>query len=210
MNHTPVVIPDLIARYQREQRQLASDEYSVELLCQDYIEPLLRALGWDVSNRLGVLNKKKPVEVLVLPATAKNANLCAYLLHEQSYHFWRHYLIGISQPPLAQHTHDLLAALERPLNHSSVLIETLALTDFGQFSFYDNTPGINPVGASQRALLYNLPCRHYPAWWGELRGLSRLGFQKRSFDLYAAKLRNWAGLNEDPDNMGDVRLPRHL
>ncbi|MHB1357523.1 MAG: hypothetical protein ACYCZF_16260 [Anaerolineae bacterium] len=204
MNHTPVAIPDLLARYQRESRQLASTDSSAERLCQDYIVPLLIALGWDVANRAGVREANKPVEMLILPVGATDRWVYAFLLHEQSYRYWRHYLIGVSQPPLAQHSADVLTALEPTLNHSSVLIETLALTDFERFCFYDNTPGTQSTRASKRALLYSLSCRHYPAWWEELRGWNRLGFRKRDFDLYAAKLRNWAGIINDPDNTGDI------
>ena len=208
MNHTPVAIHGLLNRFQSEHRQLASADYSAERLCQDYIEPLLMALGWDVANRAGARDNKKPVEPLILSVAATGRRVCAYLLHEQSFRYWRHYLIGVSQPPLAQRAAELLAVLEHTLNRSAVLIETLALTDFAQFCFYDNTPGLQTVGAHKRAQLYSLPCGHYPAWWGELRGLNRLGFNARAFDLYAAKLKNWAGMIEgEPDNPGDVSLP---
>lgn len=208
MNHTPVALQGLLERFQRERHQLSGVDYSAERLCQDYIEPLLIALGWDVANYAGARDNKKPVEALFLPVAATGRRVYAYLLHEQSFRYWRHYLIGVSQPPLAKHAAELLAALEHTLNRSTVLIETLALTDFAQLCFYDNTPGLQPAGTCKRAQLYSLPCRHYLAWWGKLRGLNRLGFRPRAFDLYAAKLRNWAGLNmEDPDNTGDVVIP---
>jgi hypothetical protein len=208
MNHTPVALQELLTRFQREHRHLSSADYSAERLCQEYIEPLLNALGWDVANRAGARGNKIPVEALLLPVADTGRQVYAYLLHEQSYRYWRHYLIGVSQPPLGKNTADLLVALEHTLNRSNVLIETLALTDFAQLCFYDNTPGSQPAGAPRRAQLYSLPCRHYPAWWGELKGLNRLGFRPRDFDLYAAKLRNWAGVNEeDPDNTGDVVVP---
>jgi hypothetical protein len=207
MNHTPVAIHGLLARYKNEYHRLVGTGYNSEQLCQDYIEPLLMALGWDVTNSTGVRDEKKPVEALLLKAVTGSSYVYAYLLHEQSYRYWRHYLIGVSQPPLERYSTELLALLEHTLNRSSFLIETLALTDFSKFHFYDNTPGSHPAGGPKRARLYSLPCRHYPAWWGELHGWDRLGFNPRAFDLYAAKLRNWAGVSEDPDNIGDAVKP---
>jgi hypothetical protein len=207
MNHTPFAVQALLVRYQAEHHRLLGADYSMERLCEDYIQPLLEALGWDVTNRAGVRDNKKPVELFHSPAAKGDVQLCAYLLHEQSFRYWRHYLIGVCQPPLAQHAAELLTMLETILNRSSVLIETLALTDFAQITFYDNTPGSHAAGSHRRALLYVLPCRQYPAWWGDVHGWERLSFRKRDFELYAAKLKNWAGLNQDAENPSDTPAP---
>src|SRR5450756_2245045 len=77
MNHTPVALQGLLERFQRERHQLSGVDYSAERLCQDYIEPLLIALGWDVANYAGARDNKKPVEALFLPVAATGRRVYA-------------------------------------------------------------------------------------------------------------------------------------
>ena len=190
MGYAPAALNELVERFRRERRTLSSAADGVERLGAEYIEPPLELLGWDVPNRYG----QEPVERRQIAVPDSTRPLALYLLHEQAFRYRRHYLVGVSVPPVGRSAPTLLAALDQHLSHSEVLIETLALTDFACLRFYDNTPTPPHQVPKKRALLYTLPCSQYGAWWDAVPFPARLLFNRRKFELYAAKLRQWGGL----------------
>ncbi|NLV75237.1 MAG: hypothetical protein GXY52_11250 [Chloroflexi bacterium] len=189
MGYLPAGLQKLVQRYESSRRDLAAADNGALQVERDYVQPLLELLGWDV-HAIQPRGHHPAVEELALQVP----NLRALVLHEHAYKYWRHHMLGICAPPLEAHAQALLAVLDHPLSHASYLIETLALTDFASIRFYDNTPSEPHARARTRRMLYSLPMRHYGAWWDALPPLQTLFIKRRSFGLYAEKLRIWSGL----------------
>ena len=63
MSNTPApkLGRDLVQRFQRDRKVFQSGDYKEEQLRLEFLNPLLEALGWDVSNKAGPSETCKPV-----------------------------------------------------------------------------------------------------------------------------------------------------
>ena len=55
----PREIADLVERFERNQEAYRSDAYNEARLRQEFIDPLFKALGWDIDNASGAAEAYK-------------------------------------------------------------------------------------------------------------------------------------------------------
>lgn len=53
----------LVAQFEKNFKLYQSPAYSEASVRQDFLDPLFRALGWDVGNRLGLIPQHREVEI---------------------------------------------------------------------------------------------------------------------------------------------------
>lgn len=53
----------LVARFSKDVRAYTGPDYSEARLRDDFLNPLFAALGWDISNRAGLIQSKREVEI---------------------------------------------------------------------------------------------------------------------------------------------------
>ena len=58
-----VELASLVDRFSRNLPQYKGPEYNEARLRDDFLNPLFSALGWDVSNRAGLIQSKREVEI---------------------------------------------------------------------------------------------------------------------------------------------------
>jgi hypothetical protein len=202
MSSNPEIVHALLQSFRRQRWQSWLPSYPVEQLLRVYIEPLLMALGWDVQNRYRSSPAKPEVERLDVADLAATRQVCALLLHRPS--SWAPpYLVVITRPPLIVHTRRLLAALRATFAESALAIDTLVLTDFTRMRFYTPRPGRPTADLHRWIRQYDLPQRHYMAWWRVLGPSERIGFNPSAFRQYAGKLQILDDSEEDDSDYRD-------
>lgn len=69
----------LVAKFDRELLQVAAPGYAEAQLRDDYLNPLLESLGWDLRNRAGLLQHQREVEIESRTDIAGRAKRADYL-----------------------------------------------------------------------------------------------------------------------------------
>src|SRR5689334_6009878 len=77
--HVPEVLRGLVERFASQRGLLHAAPYNETQLRREFLDPLLEALGWDVSNRAGVAEPYKDViheDALKIGATTRAPDYC--------------------------------------------------------------------------------------------------------------------------------------
>ena len=69
----------LVAKFERELQTVTDPGYSEARLRQDYLDPLIRALGWDLENHAGLVQSKREIEIESRTDIAGRAKRADYL-----------------------------------------------------------------------------------------------------------------------------------
>ena len=69
----------LVAKFERELQAVTDPGYSEARLRQDYLDPLIRALGWDLENHAGLVQSKREIEIESRTDIAGRAKRADYL-----------------------------------------------------------------------------------------------------------------------------------
>ena len=69
----------LVAKFEKEFAAVTDPGYSEARLRQDYLDPLIRALGWDLENHAGLVQQQREVEIESRTDVAGRAKRADYL-----------------------------------------------------------------------------------------------------------------------------------
>src|SRR5450432_3920370 len=69
----------LVAKFEREFNAVTDPGYSEARLRQDYLDPFIRALGWDLENHAGLVQQQREVEIESRTDIAGRAKRADYL-----------------------------------------------------------------------------------------------------------------------------------
>ena len=146
----PQTITDLVARFTRNERAYLSDEYNEEDVRTEFIDPLFKALGWDVDNTLGHAEPYKDVvrEHTVVVGDGRKAPDYSFRIGGT-----RNVFVEAKKPALNLKT-DAEAAFQLRRYAWSAKPPLSILTSFREFAVYDCRiePSVLDKASTRRAL----------------------------------------------------------
>jgi type I restriction-modification system DNA methylase subunit len=178
----PKDIENLIDRFDRNRETYRSGTYNEAQLRQDFLNPLLGALGWDMTNKAGYAEAYRDViheDAIKIGGATKAPDYCFRIGSVKKF-------FVEAKKPSVNLKDDVSPAFQLRRYAWSAKLPLSILTDFEEFAVYDCR--IKPVQtdkASTGRVLY-FTYKDYPAKWDELVNIfSREAVLKGSFDKYA-------------------------
>lgn len=178
----PNDIADLIERFDRNLENYKSGQYNEAQLRQDFLNPFLGALGWDMTNKAGYAEAYRDViheDAIKIGGATKAPDYCFRIGSVKKF-------FVEAKKPAVNLKDDISPAFQLRRYAWSAKLPLSILTDFEEFAVYDCR--IKPVHtdkASTGRVLY-FTYKDYPAKWDELVNIfSREAVLKGSFDKYA-------------------------
>ena len=178
----PNDIADLIERFDRNLDNYKGGQYNEAQLRQDFLNPLLGALGWDMTNKAGYAEAYRDViheDAIKIGGATKAPDYCFRIGSVKKF------FVEAKKPSVSLKD-DVSPAFQLRRYAWSAKLPLSILTDFEEFAVYDCR--IKPVQtdkASTGRVLY-FTYKDYPAKWDELVNIfSREAVLKGSFDKYA-------------------------
>jgi len=178
----PKDIAELIERFDRNLENYKSGQYNEAQLRQDFLNPFLGALGWDMTNKAGYAEAYRDViheDAIKIGGATKAPDYCFRIGSVKKF-------FVEAKKPSVNLKDDVSPAFQLRRYAWSAKLPLSILTDFEEFAVYDCR--IKPVQtdkASTGRVLY-FTYKDYPAKWDELVNIfSREAVLKGSFDKYA-------------------------
>jgi hypothetical protein len=178
----PKEIADLIERFDRNRDNYKGGQYNEAQLRQDFLNPFLGALGWDMTNKAGYAEAYRDViheDAIKIGGATKAPDYCFRIGSVKKF-------FVEAKKPSVNLKDDISPAFQLRRYAWSAKLPLSILTDFEEFAVYDCR--IKPVQtdkASTGRVLY-FTYKDYPAKWDELVNIfSREAVLKGSFDKYA-------------------------
>ena len=178
----PNEIADLIERFDRNLDNYKGGQYNEAQLRQDFLNPFLGALGWDMTNKAGYAEAYREViheDAIKIGGATKAPDYCFRIGSVKKF-------FVEAKKPAVNLKDDVSPAFQLRRYAWSAKLPLSILTDFEEFAVYDCR--IKPVQtdkASTGRVLY-FTYKDYPAKWDELVNIfSREAVLKGSFDKYA-------------------------
>jgi len=178
----PNDIADLIERFDRNLDNYKGGQYNEAQLRQDFLNPFLGALGWDMTNKAGYAEAYRDViheDAIKIGGATKAPDYCFRIGSVKKF-------FVEAKKPSVNLKDDVSPAFQLRRYAWSAKLPLSILTDFEEFAVYDCR--IKPVQtdkASTGRVLY-FTYKDYPAKWDELVNIfSREAVLKGSFDKYA-------------------------
>ena len=178
----PTDIENLIERFDRNLETYKSGQYNEAQLRQDFLNPFLGALGWDMTNKAGYAEAYRDViheDAIKIGGATKAPDYCFRIGSVKKF-------FVEAKKPSVNLKDDISPAFQLRRYAWSAKLPLSILTDFEEFAVYDCR--IKPVQtdkASTGRVLY-FTYKDYPAKWDELVNIfSREAVLKGSFDKYA-------------------------
>jgi len=178
----PKDIESLIERFDRNLEAYKGGQYNEAQLRQDFLNPFLGALGWDMTNKAGYAEAYRDViheDAIKIGGATKAPDYCFRIGSVKKF-------FVEAKKPSVNVKDDVSPAFQLRRYAWSAKLPLSILTDFEEFAVYDCR--IKPVQtdkASAGRVLY-FTYKDYPAKWDELVNIfSREAVLKGSFDKYA-------------------------
>jgi len=178
----PKEISELIERFDRNLETYRGGQYNEAQLRQDFLNPLLGALGWDMTNKVGYAEAYRDViheDAIKIGGATKAPDYCFRIGGVKKF-------FVEAKKPSVNLKDDVSPAFQLRRYAWSAKLPLSILTDFEEFAVYDCR--IKPVQtdkASTGRILY-FTYKDYHAKWDELVSIfSPTSVQKGSFDRYA-------------------------
>ncbi len=178
----PKEIADLIERFDRNLDNYKGGQYNEAQLRQDFLNPFLGALGWDMTNKAGYAEAYRDViheDAIKIGGATKAPDYCFRIGSVKKF-------FVEAKKPSVNVKDDVSPAFQLRRYAWSAKLPLSILTDFEEFAVYDcRIKPIQTDKASTGRVLY-FTYKDYPAKWDELVNIfSREAVLKGSFDKYA-------------------------
>jgi hypothetical protein len=192
----PDIILQLVERFEQNRASYRSGKYNEAQLRQEFLNPFLEALGWDVYNKKGYGEAYKEVihEASLEVEGASKAPDYAFRIGGMRKFFVE------AKKPAVNIEYAIHPAFQLRRYAWSAKLPLSILTDFEEFAVYESRskPDKSDSAAAGRVMLLNY--KDYPARWDELAAIfSPEAIQKGSFDKYAEGLKGKQGTMEVDD-----------
>jgi hypothetical protein len=204
----PREIRELIERFQRNREAYKSPTYNETQVRREFIDPLFKALGWDVDNVRGYAEPYKDViheDAIKVGGATKAPDYCFRIGGA------RKFFLEAKKPavPLKDSAE---AAYQLRRYAWSAKLPLSILTDFEELAVYDCRirPHKTDKPSAGRTMYFNYT--EYPDRWDELASIfSRDAVLKGSFDKYAESARRKRGTAEvDVEFLKEIERWRDL
>jgi len=192
----PSVIADLVERFEQQGDAYKSGQYNEAQLRKEFIDPMFKALGWDMENISGYAEAYKDViheDAIKIGGATKAPDYCFRIGGT------RKFFLEAKKPSVDIKT-DAHPAYQLRRYAWSAKLPLSILTDFEEFAVYDCRiePKLSDK-ASVARILY-LDFREYVPEWEEIaKVFAREAILKGSFDKFAESTKAKRGTAEVDD-----------
>jgi type I restriction-modification system DNA methylase subunit len=192
----PPVIADLVARFDQQADAYKSGQYNEAQLRNEFVDPMFKALGWDMENISGYAEAYKDViheDAIKIGGATKAPDYCFRIGGT------RKFFLEAKKPSVDIKT-DAHPAFQLRRYAWSAKLPLSVLTDFEEFAAYDCRvkPALSDNAATARVLYLQFP--EYISRWDEIEKIfSREAILKGSFDKFAESTKAKRGTAEVDD-----------
>src|SRR5713101_2087628 len=189
----PPVISDLVERFEQQGDAYKSGQYNEAQLRKEFIDPMFKALGWDMENVSGYAEAYKDViheDAIKIGGATKAPDYCFRIGGT------RKFFLEAKKPSVDIKTDGQPAYQLRRYAWSAKLPLSI-LTDFEEFAVYDCRvePRLGDKASVARVLYLNF--REYASRWEEIAKIfAREAILKGSFDKFAESAKAKRGTAE--------------
>lgn len=204
----PPEVLALVERYQDNQADYQKGGYKEFQVRKEFIDPLFRALGWDMDNTAGYAEAYKDVvheDALKVGGTASAPD---YSFRVGGV---RKFFVEAKKPSVNV-KEDVSAAYQLRRYAWSAKLPLSILTDFAEFAVYDTRVRPAPSDKPSTARIQYFAFEEYDERWDEIAGVfSKEAVLKGSFDRYAVDTSGKKGTAEvDIAFLRDIERWREL
>ena len=192
----PAVIPDLVKRFEEQGDAYKSGAYNEAQLRQEFIDPMFKALGWDMDNVSGYAEAYKDViheDAIKIGGATKAPDYCFRIGGT------RKFFLEAKKPSI-DIKHDASPAYQLRRYAWSAKLPLSILTDFEEFAVYDSRvePRLDDKASVARVLYLNFH-EYVPNWDDIAKIFARDAILKGSFDKFAESTKAKRGTAEVDD-----------
>src|SRR6266567_5860924 len=189
----PKEVLELVERFDRNRDAYCSHNYNETRLRIEFIDPLFKALGWDMSNERGYAEAYKDVihEDAIKVGRATKAPDYSFRIGGTRKFFLE------TKRPSVNIKEDMDAAFQLRRYAWSAKLPLSILTDFEEFAVYDCRIKPDKADKASTARVIYFTYAHFPERWDEIAGVfSREAVLKGFFDTYAESAKAKKGTAE--------------
>ena len=185
-NPAPPAVLHLIQQFNRHRDAYHSGSYNETQVRRDYLDPLFKALGWDIDNEKGFAEAYREVvheDAIKIGGTTKAPDY-SFRIGGQ-----RKFFVEAKKPSVNLKD-DPAPALQLRRYAWTAKLPLSILTDFEEFSIYDCRKPPKPTDKAHVARLDYFTFDQLESKWPDLADLfSPQAIQQGAFDKYATKKR---------------------
>lgn len=186
----PQEVLDLVERYERNRRDYESDIYNETQLRREFLDPFLKALGWDVDNTAGYAEAYKDViheDAIRIEGSPKAPDYSFRIGGT------RKFFVEAKRPALRVQS-DPASAFQLRRYGWSAGLPLSVLTNFAAWSAYDcRIPPARGERATKARIMF-VKFDEYDERWDEIAGVfSREAVLRGDFDRYVVNARSRRG-----------------
>ncbi|MFA6014921.1 MAG: N-6 DNA methylase [Gallionellaceae bacterium] len=189
----PAEVIVLIENFERNLEAYRGGKYNETQVRRDFIDPLFKALGWDMDNSLGYAEGYRDVihEDAIKIGASTRAPDYSFRVGGQRKFFLE------AKKPAVNVKEDVEPAFQLRRYAWSAKLPLSIVTDFEEFAIYDCRQKPNKDDKASKARLFYCTYRDYAEKWDEIAGIfSKDAVLKGSFDKYASTSKGKRGTSE--------------
>jgi hypothetical protein len=189
----PKEIEELVERFQRYQENYKSSQYNETQVRREFVDPLFKALGWDMDNVQGYAEAYKEViheDAIRVEESARAPDYCFRIGGVRKF-------FVETKKPSVNLKDDIAPAFQLRRYAWSAKLALSILTDFEEFAVYDCRVKPDKSDKASKARTFYFTYEDYVEHWDEIAGIfSKDAILKGSFDKYAETNRAKRGTAE--------------
>jgi len=193
---TPKGVLKLIERFERNRDAYRSHEYNETQARREFIDPLFKALGWDVTNEEGYAEAYKEViheDAIKVGGATKAPDYCFRIGGT------RKFFVEAKRPSVGIKDDPIPAYQLRRYAWSAKLPLSI-LTDFEEFGVYDCRVKPSKTDKASAARILYITYTEYAERWDEIASIfSQEAILTGSFDRYVESTKRKRGTAEVDD-----------
>jgi hypothetical protein len=178
----PTAVRELVARFDRNREAYKSGNYNETQVRREFIDPLFKALGWDIDNQLGHAEAYKDVvheDAIKVGDGVRAPDYCFRIGGT------RKFFLEAKKPSI-DIKNDASPAFQLRRYAWTTKLPLSILTDFEEFAVYDCRVKPDQKDKASVARILYIPYTEYETRWDEIESVfSRDAVLKGSFDKYA-------------------------
>lgn len=189
----PQTVLKLIENFERNLDAYRSGKYNETQVRRDFIDPMFKALGWDMDNSAGYAEAYRDVihEDAIKVGTSTKAPDYSFRVGGQRKFFLE------AKKPSVNVKDDVEPAFQLRRYAWSAKLPLSIVTDFEEFAIYDCRQKPNKGDKASKARLFYCTFRDYAEKWDEIAAIfSKDAVLKGSFDKYATTSKGKRGTTE--------------
>ena len=189
----PQTVLTLVENFERNLDAYRSGKYNETQVRRDFIDPLFKALGWDMDNSAGYAEAYRDVihEDAIKIGTSTKAPDYSFRVGGQRKFFLE------AKKPSVNVKDDIEPAFQLRRYAWSAKLPLSIVTDFEEFAIYDCRQKPDKGDKASKARLFYCTFRDYADKWDEIAAIfSKDAILKGSFDKYASGSKGKRGTSE--------------